>query len=83
MNENSVLQNAGCDALEQAPVIMAIYDPELNFYWANKACLDFFGLPMSQIQGRHCHSLWKMDMLCSTNCPAKDVWKPVKRPRWK
>ena len=91
MSENSILQNAGCDALEQAPVIMAIYDPDLNFYWANKACRDFFRLSMSQIQGRTCRSLWGLERPCpdcppqkclQTGQPAEAELIPQTREHW-
>jgi len=60
------------ELLQNAPVIAAFHDRELNVVWANKAYEDATGLSVQAMAGRKCYSVWKLARACR-NCPVVKV----------
>ena len=56
------------NALENAPVIIAVHDTEQNILWANKAYCEATGLTVEELIGKKCWIAWGIDKECK-NCP--------------
>ena len=56
------------DALDAAPMIIAVHDTDHNIVWANKAYLKATGFSLQEIEGKKCYSSWRLDNPCR-GCP--------------
>ena len=68
MMKNRILKQAGIDALEDLPVIIAVHDKENHILWANTCYREATGLTLPQIEDNKCYTVWQLNQPCR-NCP--------------
>lgn len=56
------------ELLRNAPVIAAFYDLKNQIVWVNRAYEEAVGLPLDEIAGKKCYSVWGHTEFCE-NCP--------------
>jgi PAS domain-containing protein len=79
------------DALDAAPMIIAVHDTDQNIVWANKAYLKATGFSLQEIEGKKCYSAWRLDNPCR-GCPVtlaiedgephEAEWTPHNQDHW-
>ncbi len=70
MQSDFILQHAGHEALEQSPVITAVYDTSCNLVWGNRCYKEATGIFQSGMEGRKCYVVWGREEPCNM-CPAE------------
>jgi PAS domain S-box-containing protein len=68
LRESEIQVQFQAEMLENAPVIAAFHDLELNVVWANKAYEDATGSSIQVMAGRKCYSVWGLAKACR-HCP--------------
>lgn len=71
MHYDFIFKHAGHQALEQSPVITAVYDTSCNLVWANRCYREAAGVSQSELEGRKCYAVWGRAEPCS-RCPAEE-----------
>jgi len=91
MKENALLKQANNKALENAPVIIALYDTQNRIVWGNKFYRDAFSVTLAEIEGQKCHSVWELDQPChdcsvikaiETGNPVETSFTPHNQNNW-
>ncbi|MFO8184157.1 MAG: PAS domain S-box protein [Candidatus Aegiribacteria sp.] len=54
--------------IHDAPVMISTHDRDHNILWANGEFCRRAGLPLSELAGKKCYSIWKLDKPCA-GCP--------------
>jgi len=77
--------------LQNAPVLIALHDPEHNLLWANRAYQKATGLDIEQLIGKKCWIAWGLERPC-LNCPVDVAYRsgttaegemiPAEQPVW-
>ncbi len=68
--DDQIQDKLKADLLDNAPMISLFQDLDHNIQWANRACQMATGLPMTDIIGEKCYSLWGRTAPCA-GCPAE------------
>jgi hypothetical protein len=62
------------DVLDNIPENAIIMDRELKIEWANRAALTERGLPLEEMQGRHCYEVWHARSSPCNACPVREAF---------
>ena len=62
------------DVLDNIPENVIILDRDLKIEWANRAALTERGLPLEEMQGRHCYEVWHSRSSPCNACTAREAF---------
>lgn len=73
-----ILDTVKVRLIDMIPVIVAVHDTDYNIIWANKAYQRATGMPLEEIEGKKCFSIWGLKKPCR-GCPVLAAIKSGKQ----